>query len=408
MQRHQALSRLDSDADGFPSTAELLGRVRPSDHLDYSPYRTPRGDVLAHVPDGITLRRLDLNEGAPAPDGLRAEWLARLTHDPLHVYPDEHAWELRKVIARHVGVADHVGIANPDDDAPHYVAVGSGSVQLYQQVPLAFRDTSDPPRDTALVFSPAYGAYYPVVRSTGMQVLRHRFDGDRLDLAAMPGVAQASRAGLVILCSPNNPTGEVIPNPVIAEVCAATDGIVMVDEAYGEFGSAGAAALLARFPNLIVTGTTSKAFSLARLRVGWAVANPMVIDAISRIQTPWHLSGPAQLAATLALDPSLAFSGQVATNVAAVRAERDRLARRLRKIPGVESVLGSEGNFVSFSTTFPAGEVWGALLATHCIQIRDIAAVMGHPRYLRVSVTNNPADTDSFLQAIREVLTCPI
>src|SRR5215211_7473402 len=197
MQRHQALSRLDSDADGFPSTAELLGRVRPSDHLDYSPYRTPRGDVLAHVPDGITLRRLDLNEGAPAPDGLRAEWLARLTHDPLHVYPDEHAWELRKVIARHVGVADHVGIANPDDDAPHYVAVGSGSVQLYQQV------------------------------------LLHRFDGDRLDLAAMPGVAQASRAGLVILCSPNNPTGEVIPNPVIAEVCAATDGIVMVDEAYG-------------------------------------------------------------------------------------------------------------------------------------------------------------------------------
>jgi histidinol-phosphate aminotransferase len=404
MQQHQALARLDSDSDRFPSAAELLGRVRPADHLDYRPYRTPRGDVLHNVPDGITLRRLDLNEGPPAPDDLRAEWLGRLTDDPLHVYPDEHAWELRTVIAKHVGVANDLGLGDPDD-APHHIAVGSGSVQLYQQVPMTFRDTGDRARDTALVFNPAYGAYYPVIRSTGMQVLRHRFDGPRLDLEAMPGIAQASGAGLVILCSPNNPTGEVIPNPVIAEICAATDGVVMVDEAYGEFGSAGAVALLPRFPNLIVTGTTSKAFSLAWLRVGWAVANPMIIDAISRTQTPWHLSGPAQLAATLALDPSLPFSGQVAASVTAVRAERDRLARRLRTIPGVENVLGSQGNFVSFCTSFPAGDVWGALLATHHIQIRDIAAVMGHPRYLRVSVTNNPADTDSFLTAIREVLT---
>ena len=404
MLQQQAASGLDSQSDGFPSTAELLGRVRPSDHLDYPVYRTPRGDVLAHLPNGIALRRLDLNEGAPAPKALRAAWLARLTDDPLHIYPDEHAWELRKVIAKHVGLTV-LGVEDGDEDAPHYVAVGSGSVQLYQHVPMAFRDTADPTRDAALVFSPAYGAYHPVIRSTGMQVLRHRFDGDRLDLEAMPGIAQASGAGLVILCSPNNPTGEVIPNPVIADICAATDGIVMVDEAYGEFASAGAVALLARFPNLIVTGTTSKAFSLARLRVGWAVANPMIIDAISRTQTPWHLSGPAQLAATLALDPSLPFSGQVAANVALVRTERDRLARRLRKIPGVETVLASEGNFVSFRTSFPAGDVWGALLATHHIQIRDIAAVMGHPRYLRVSVTNNPADTDSFLQAIRAVLT---
>jgi histidinol-phosphate aminotransferase len=387
----------DPDLDRLPSAAELLDRVRPGPHLDFDPYRTPRGDVLKDVPAEKVHRRLDLNEGPPAPAALLEAWLAELGRTALHTYPDEHALDSRRAVAA------HVGLDVAADDAPDWVAVGAGSVQLYQHVPMAFRHDANPGRNRALVFSPCYGAYHSVIRAAGWTVVRHRSDRDGLDLDAMPRAARDSGAGLVVLCSPNNPTGEPLPNALVAEVCAAAGGIVMVDEAYGEFSSFDSAvALLDRCPNLVVTGTTSKAFSLANLRAGWAVANPRLIEALGRVQTPWHVSGPAQLATTLALGT---YRHEVAANVQAVTSERGRLARGLRHVSGVDRVLASEGNFLSFRTKYPAGEVWGALLVRYGIQIRDIAAVMGDPNYLRVSVTNDPDDTDAFLQAIREVLS---
>jgi histidinol-phosphate aminotransferase len=386
------------DHEGLPSVPELLRRVRPGAHLDFEPYRTPRGDVLAKLSEGAVRRQLDLNEGPPAPREFVATWLDGLARAALHSYPDEHALDPRRA------VADHVGLDVSGERAAEWVAVAAGSVQLYQHVPLAFRADGDPRHNRALVFNPCYGAYHSTIRSSGWMVDRHPSNGDALDVDAMPRAARDSRARLVVLCSPNNPTGEPLSNEVIAEVCAATDGIVMVDQAYGEFGSpTSAITLLPRFPNLVVTGTTSKAFSLAYVRAGWAVATPTLIEAISKVQPPWHVSGPAQLAVALALGP---YREQVAANVQAVVAERDRLATYLRWVPGVERVLASAGNFLSFRTRFPAGEVWGALLLRHGVQIRDIAAVMGDPNYLRVSVTNDPADTDLFLHAIRDVLTC--
>jgi histidinol-phosphate aminotransferase len=400
-QRHLQMAALrsphpDPDLDGLPPAAELLGRVRPAPHLDFNPYRTPRGDVLKDVPEEKVRRRLDLNEGPPAPVALLGAWLAELGRTALHTYPDEHALDPRNAIAAHVGLDVAPG------DAADWVAVGAGSVQLYQHVPLAFRHDANPGRNRALVFSPCYGAYHSVIRGAGWTVVRHRSDRDGLDLDAMPRAARDSGAGLVVLCSPNNPTGEPLPNALVADVCAAADGIVMCDEAYGEFSSADSAvALLDRCPNLVVTGTTSKAFSLANLRAGWAVANPRLIEALGRVQTPWHVSGPAQLATTLALGT---YRHEVAANVQAVTSQRARMAAGLQRVPGVERVLASEGNFLAFRTKYPAGEVWGALLVRYGIQIRDMATVMGDPNYLRVSVTASPADTDVFLQAIGEVL----
>lgn len=370
--------------DHYPAVATLAARIRPAAHLDFQGYSTPRDDVLALVPPGAALRRLDLNEGPAAPAELVDEWLDRLKGHSLHVYPDERVSTLREAIAHHVGTE------------PDHVAVGAGSVQLYQAVPLAFAG----PGRTALVFTPAYGAYFPTVRSTGTGILAKPLGRDARRFDAMPWLAAETGADLVICCSPNNPTGEVVPNEVIAELCAATDGIVMVDEAYGEFGSSNATALLPRFPNLIVTGSSSKAFSLAFLRAGWACARPEIVEILGKVQTPWHISGPAELAATLALTT---YRDQIARNVKAVMRERDRLTVELPRIPGVEEALPSEGNFLTFRTGRPASDVWAGLLARG-VQIRDMSLVMQDPNYLRVSLTNVPADTDAFLRALADVL----
>jgi histidinol-phosphate aminotransferase len=327
---------------------------------------------------------MDLNEGPVAPAGLVEEWLERLKRQPLHVYPDEQALALRTAVAYHVSCE------------PDQIALGAGSVQLYQAVPLAFAGRGR----TALVMTPTYGAYFPLVRSTGTTILSRRLDDGPNRLDSMPRLAAETRADMVICCSPNNPTGEILPNEVIAELCAATDGIVMIDEAYGEFGSSNATALLPRFPNLIVTGSTSKAFSLAYLRAGWAIARPDIIEFLSKVQTPWHISGPAQLAATLALTT---YRDEIAGNVSSVVRERDRLGVELRQCQGVKEVLASEGNFLTFKTARVAHEVLAELMARG-IQIRDMSEVMGSAYHLRVSVTNIRADNDAFLHALSAVL----
>ncbi len=371
-----------------PSFDELLTRVRPAAYLPDEEYHTPRGGMQASGPGEMPLA-LDLNEGPAAPLALVEELSARIRSDrDLHVYPDEHAIKLRQAVAAHVG----------HGDAEH-VAVGPGSVAFYQQIPLAFGKAPSA-GSRVLVFKPAYGAYFPVVASTGARLVAPmlRRDGSHVD--AMPKLVHDLQPDVVILCSPNNPTGEVLPNEVIAAVCTVAPGLVMVDEAYGPFSSADAPALLSRFPNLVVTGSSSKAFSLAKLRLGWAVAHPKVIRTLRKVQTPWQVSGPAQLAGILALTT---YRPDVLANVSAVVWERDRVVGCLTLTAGVEQLLPSEGNFVTFRTHLPASEVHAAFLQRG-IRIRDVSKAMEDRHWSRVSVTACPADTDAFAQAAKEVL----
>jgi histidinol-phosphate aminotransferase len=371
-----------------PSFDELLTRVRPAAHLPDEEYHTPRGGMQAAGPEGTPLA-LDLNEGPAAPQALVDELSARIRSDrDLHVYPDEYAVKLRQAVAAHVG---HGGV--------EHVAVGPGSVAFYQQIPLAFgMGPAGPGR--VLVFKPAYGAYFPVVASTGARLVAPMLRRDGTHLHAMPELVHQLQPDVVILCSPNNPTGEVLPNEVIAAVCTVAPGLVMVDEAYGPFSSADAPALLSQFPNLVVTGSSSKAFSLANLRLGWAVAHPKIIRTLRKVQTPWQVSGPAQLAGILALST---YRLEVLANVRAVVAERARVVERLTMSADVEQLLPSEGNFVTFRTGLPADEVHAAFLRRG-IRIRNVSTVMEDRHWSRVSVTACPSETDAFARAAEEVL----
>jgi histidinol-phosphate aminotransferase len=372
----------------YPPFDELLTRIRPAVHLPDEEYRTPRRGGQAVGLGGMPLA-LDLNEGPAAPQALADELSARIRFDrDLHIYPDEHATKLRQAVAAHVG----------HGDAAH-VAVGPGSVAFYQQVPLAF-GMGPAAGGRVLVFKPAYGAYFPVVASTGAELVAPMLDRDGAHLDAMPKLVDELQPDVVILCSPNNPTGEVLPNEVIAAVCGVAPGLVMVDEAYGPFSSADAVELLPRFPNLVVTGSSSKAFSLASLRLGWALAHPNIIRTLRKVQTPWQVSGPAQLAGILALTT---YRSDVLANVRAVVRERARVAERLGLSAGVSRILPSEGNFVTFRTHLSADEVHAAFLRWG-IRIRNVSNAMEDRHWSRVSVTASPSDIDAFAIAAGEVL----
>jgi histidinol-phosphate aminotransferase len=254
------------------------------------------------------------------------------------------------------------------------------------------------PGRSALVVEPSYAMHGLIARATGTRlrtVVRPR-EAEMAPAAAAQVVAEAG-ADLTFWCSPNNPTGEAATPELLAAVCEAAPGLVVVDEAYGEFGAAHAAALLGRFPNLVVTRTFSKAFRLAGLRLGYLLADPVVVDGLRLVRLPYHLSALTQAVGLRAL----AHAAELGAHVAVIRQERQRLAAELGRLPGVR-VLPSDANFLCFSLPLPPRQVWAALL-DRGVLVRDVSGYPTLERHLRVTV-GTPAEDDAFLGALAEVL----
>jgi histidinol-phosphate aminotransferase len=205
------------------------------------------------------------------------------------------------------------------------------------------------------------------------------------------------RPDVVLLPSPNNPTGTALPPEAVAALCeAAADGIVVVDEAYGEFRRAGtpsALELLPTYRNLVVTRTLSKAFALAGARLGYLAADPAICDAVRVVRLPYHLSAVTQATALAALG----HADELLARVDELRAERDRTVDWLRAQR--LDVADSDANFVLFGTFADRHAVWQALL-DRGVLIRET----GPSGWLRVSV-GTPAEMRSFRSALTEVLS---
>ena len=200
---------------------------------------------------------------------------------------------------------------------------------------------------------------------------------------------------IVILTSPNNPTGTALTLDVVSAACAMSSGIVVVDEAYAEFrrpGTPTALTLLEAHPNLVVTRTMSKAFAMAGARVGYAVASPEVIDALRLVRLPYHLSSVTQAVAHAALASSDELLGQVDL----LRAERDALVEWLRS-SGVRAV-DSDANFILVGEFADRHRAWQALL-DRGVLIREV----GPEGWLRVTV-GTPQDNEAFRAALSEVI----
>jgi histidinol-phosphate aminotransferase len=357
------------------STAGMAGRVRVRDDLaGLTPYGAPQLDVPVRLNTNETPYRVPqavLDDLAGAVRGLQ-----------LHRYPDREATELREALALHAGHgAEGTWAAN-------------GSNEVLQQLLLAFAG----PGRSALVVEPTYAMHSLIARTTGTPlVVRVQRRDQPLDPPAAADLVAEAAADLTFWCSPNNPTGEATGADVLAAVCVAAPGLVVVDEAYGEFGAADAAALLSHHPNLVVTRTFSKAFRMAGLRLGYLLADPAVIDGIRLVRLPYHLSALTQALGLRAL----AHRGALMDHIAVTERERERLAQGLDRLPGVQ-VLPSDANFLCFATPADPARLWRGLLARGVL-VRDVSGFPTLERHLRVTV-GTPAEDDAFLAALAEEL----
>ncbi|MGH2684598.1 MAG: histidinol-phosphate transaminase [Actinomycetota bacterium] len=327
--------------------------------------------------------RLNTNESPyPLPQAFADELSEAIRTMPLHRYPDREARELR------------AGLAYVSGHPLEGLWAANGSNEVIQHLCLAYGGAGR----RAMVFEPTYGLHSLIPRIVGMEVIRERLgEGFRLQPEAAGGAVWRHRPHIAFVCSPNNPTGNGQLVAAVQALCESTEGLVVVDEAYGEFGGLSAQVLLERFPNLVVVRTFSKAFSLAAVRVGYCLAAPDLVEELARVRLPYHLSSLTQAAGQIALR----HIGEAREVLDLIRFERDRMVSELSAMPTVE-VFPSEANFALFRTTADAPVLWQALL-DRGVLVRDVSGGSGLERCLRVTA-GRPDETDAFLDALRDSL----
>jgi histidinol-phosphate aminotransferase len=359
-----------SGLDALPLRPELRGRT---------PYGAPQLPATY---------RLNTNENPhPLPAELLADLGAALGAAALELnrYPDRDAVALRTDLAAYLTRT----AGQPVDAASVWAA--NGSNEVLQQILQAFGGAER----SALGFTPSYSMHPIIAAGTGTGWIDGRRRSDfTIDAAAAAAQVREVGPDVVFVTSPNNPTGTAVALETIEEIYAATDGVVVVDEAYAEFARAGtpsALTLLPGRPRLVVSRTMSKAFGMAGLRLGYLAADPAVVDALQLVRLPYHLSSLTQAAARTAL----AHTDALLATVEAVKAQRDRIVAALPAL-GLTSVP-SDANFVLFGPFADAPAAWRALLERGVL-VRDV----GLSGWLRVTAGTSE-EMDAFLTALGEI-----
>ena len=331
-------------------------------------------DVLA-AEIGLPIERLvklDANENlyGPHPDVLRA-----IQEAPFHIYPDPGQEALRDAIAGWVGVE------------PEQVVAGTGADDLIDILIRLVMPSS------VVIPTPAFGMYRflaKISRAVPVEVPRR----PNLDLDVV-GIRHAVHdgAGIIFLTSPNNPTGNPVNRAELEALCA-LETLVVVDEAYVEFGGESVVPLIAAHPNLVVLRTFSKWAGLAGLRVGYAIANEELAAHMMSLKQPYNVNVAADAGARAAI----ANFAEVSETIASIVAERDRMVRLCEGL-GWLKACPSQANFVLFHVEGRVAKDVAAGLRKQGVLVRyydrpDLA------NYVRISA-GRPEDTDRLIAALR-------
>jgi histidinol-phosphate aminotransferase len=336
--------------------------------------------VPGEQPRVANLIKLNTNENPFGPSPLVLDAIRAEAADTLRLYPDPEASALRQALAAY----HHV--------RPEQVFVGNGSDEV-----LAHAFAALLKQDRPLLFPDITYSFYPVYcRLFGIEAAPVPLDADfRVRIADYAG-----HPGAIILANPNAPTGIALPRAGIAALLAAHPDIpVVIDEAYVDFGAETAIPLVAAHPNLLVVHTMSKSRALAGLRVGYAIGDAALIEALTRVKDSFNsypLGRPAQAGALAALRDEAHFQ----RTRQAIMAERARLTDALHAL-GLD-VLPSSANFVFARHPARAGADLAAALRARNILVRHFA----RPRiadHLRITV-GTPAETDALLAALSGIL----
>ena len=360
----------------LPDASTALNLLKPS----------VRAEAAYSLDAPVVARKLNQNEAAlDVPDDLKREILARAAAAPWHRYPAFAPAQLAAAIAqRH-------------DWVPDGVLVGNGSNEVIQAA-LAVSVT-----EGAVVVAPAptFSLYRLLAGVLGGRYLPVPLGAEfAYDMDALIAVAQRERARVVVLNSPNNPTGSILPAGAVERVLAETDALVLCDEAYQDFGGPSAMALLHQSARVVVLRTFSKAMGMAALRFGYALAHPDVAREIAKAKLPYNVNAVTLAAAEVALTQSRRF----AERTRAIVEERDRFLPRLRMLPGMH-VFPSAANFVLIRCeALPAKVVFRRLVEEYGILIRDVSGSAHLAECLRISI-GTPEDMDAVFTALRKIFT---
>ncbi len=333
---------------------------------------------------GVTdIVKLASNEN-PLGASPRAIEAARKALDEISLYPDGNGYALKEALVRRFGVSFD------------QVFLGNGSNDILELVARAFLTVGD----RAVYSEHAFAVYPLAIQAVGARGICVKARDFGHDLVAMGNAATENRAKLVFIANPNNPTGTLLEGVALYRFMQAlpSDILVVLDEAYNEYLPLecryDSVSWLSEFPNLIISRTFSKAYGLASLRVGYALADAGVADMVNRVRQPFNVNSLAQAAATAALD-DLEFVRQTfELNLAGMK----QLTSGLKAL-GLD-YIPSYGNFVSFRIA-DAARAYRRLLELGVI-VRPVASY-NMPDYLRVSI-GLEAQNQKFLSALQQVL----
>lgn len=338
---------------------DVLKLVRPN-ILGLEAYSTARDDCGSNQPEIF----LDANEN-PYNNGINR-------------YPDPHQKALKAKVAEIKGIsADSLFIGNGSDEA----------------IDLVYRVFCVPGASNAVSIAPSYGMYEVAAAMNDIEFRKVQLRPDfSMDTEAMLSAAD-SKTRLMFICSPNNPTGNSFPVEQIEDILERFGGVVVLDEAYIDFSvRPSLTSLVKRYPNLIVLQTLSKAWGMAGLRIGLAMADPAVIGLMSKVKYPYNINVVAQKMALAKLDAEAKDNA-----VAQIVGQSFRLEKELVKCQEVKGVYSSDANFLLVRFDNP-DEVYERLLSGGVI-VRNRSRVPGCEGCLRVTV-GTPAENDRLLRLL--------
>ena len=295
-------------------------------------------------------------------------------------YPDPHQKQLKARIAQIKGVD------------PQRIFIGNGSDE---PIDLLFRVFCEPKVQNAVAIAPSYGMYKVAAATNDVPLREVQLEADfSLDADKLLN-ATDENTHLVWLCSPNNPSGNLIPAETVEKILHNFPGMVVLDEAYIDFADRpGFLNRLDEFPNLVILQTLSKAWGMAGLRLGLAFAQEEVIEMLSRVKYPYNINVVTQKLVFEQLDKP------VDAQIREIVSERRRLTREMEKLPLIRQIFPSDANFLLVRVDAPR-ELYNRLIDAGII-VRDRSRIRGCEGCLRISV-GTPAENDRLLDVLKNL-----
>jgi len=353
-----------------------------TDSLDSIKSRVRNLKAYSLSPDRASVK-INQNENPwDAPAAIKAETLRRLDKRQWSRYPDFIPVDLHRRLAQFASWQ------------PDGVLAGNGSNELIQ----ALLMVSVSEKKRVLISEPTFALYRQVTTVLGGDIISVPLDDEfQFDVPALVKTIERGSPDVIILCSPNNPTGCLINDEDLRQLLSIAPGLVVVDEAYHEFAEHSVVPLLHEFENLVVLRTFSKAMALAAFRVGYLLAAPALVTEIRKAVLPYNLNAFSQAAAEVAVD---LYEAELLPMVKAIIAEREKLFNELNRIPNL-SPIPSKANFMIVKAAMGPKEVFSVLLK-HDILIRDVSSYPMLSDYFRLSV-GTPAENDLLIKALIEI-----